>query len=76
MRKHMTQAEILRIEKLLRSGVTDIAEIQTEVFVHAECIQQVITKFENTAARDAAAEGGGKPAPKRRRKKAAVDPLS
>ena len=79
MRKHMTQAELLRIERLIRSGVTDPAEIQEQVMVHAECIQQVLTKSENTAARNAAAEGGEKPTPRRRRKKSAaaeVDPLS
>ena len=42
MRKHITQAEILRIKKFLREGVCEIPDIQKQVFVHAECIQRVI----------------------------------
>ena len=65
MRKHMTQAEVLRTERLLRSGVTELAELQKEVFVHAECLERVVTKFNNANA------------PKKKpRRKAAVDPLS
>jgi len=48
MRKHITQAEILRIEKLLREGVTDKAMIQGIVFVHEDCIDQVVAKFNKT----------------------------
>lgn len=55
MRTHMTQAEILRINKLLRAGVTDIEEIQKEVFIHADNINQVIRKFKKQEVRDRAA---------------------
>jgi hypothetical protein len=76
MRKHITQAEVLRIEKLLNNGVTDMAEIQTVVFVHSACIQQVVDKFNNQSGA-AVAEAPVDAPPKRRRKKAApVDPLS
>ena len=73
MRKHITQAEILRIEKCLRGGITDKAEIQKIVFVHEACIDQVINKFNNQPG-NAPAEEASKP--KRRSRKAAVDPLS
>jgi hypothetical protein len=71
MRKHMTHAEQLRIKKLLKEGVTDIAQIQQEVFIHASCIQGVIDHYGVPA-------GEASAAPKRRRKKvvAEVDPLS
>lgn len=55
MRTHMTQGEILRIYKLLRSGVTEVEEIQKEVFVDADIIKQVIRKFKKQAVRDKAA---------------------
>lgn len=67
LRTHMTQSEILRVNKLLRSGVTKIEEIQTEVFVHATKIQKVIDVYNNQNPK------------KKSRKKAApaeVDPLS
>lgn len=78
MRKHTTQAEIHRINKLLRAGVTEVAEIQAEVFVHAECIERIITKFENQKAAAAAAAEPAEPAKPTRKKvkKAAVDPLT
>lgn len=65
MRKHTTQAEILRIQKLLRAGVTDIGAIQKQVFIHADSIQAVKDVFDKQ----------NKPV-KKPKKKAAVDPLS
>ena len=65
MRKHTTQAEIFRINKLLRSGVTEVGEIQEQVFIHATSIERIITKFNKE----------NKPA-KKSKKKAVVDPLS
>jgi len=72
MRKHITQAQILKIEKLLNAGITDRAEIQSQVYVHSECIDRSIAVHE---ARIAAAK---KPATKKRAapKKVVVDPLS
>ena len=66
MRKHTTQAEILRIQKFLRTGVTDVEEIQKQVFIHADSIQAVKTKWENQNKKTA----------KPKKRKAAVDPLS
>lgn len=65
LRTHMTQAEILRVNKLLRAGVTEIAEIQTEVFVHATKIQKVIDVYIKQ-----------NPKKKSRKKAAEVDPLT
>ena len=66
LRKHMTQAEMSRINKLLRSGVTDIGEIQSEVFIHSACIQNVIDVYNKQ-----------NPVKKSRKKAApAVDPLT
>jgi len=65
MRKHMTNSESLRIMKLLRNGVTDMAEIQSQVFVHADCIKQVALKFKKQTT------------PKRgSKKKEEVDPIT
>ncbi len=72
MRTHTTQAEVFRILKLLRSGVTEIGEIQKEVFIHEASIQRVVDKWENE--KDSVKED--KPAKKKPKKKAAVDPLS
>ena len=70
MRKHITQAEILRIKKLVRAGVTDRAEIQASVFVHSDCIDRVLSVI-------ADAEKPKKAAPKKKATpKAVVDPLS
>ena len=78
MRKHITQAEILRIEKLLRSGVNKLDEIQAIVFVHSDCIKAVAKKYSNTQKRlkkeAADAKKAAKDAPKE--EDSAVDPLS
>ena len=71
MRKHITQAEILRIKKLVRSGVTDRAEIQASVFVHSDCIDAVLASVKRDEGK------GKKAAPKKKATpKAVVDPLS
>ena len=68
MRKHMTNGQMIRIKKLLSNGVTDMAELQAVVPVHADCIKQVAKVYLESQKAD-----GKKPAAK---KKAAVDPIS
>ena len=44
MRKHMTQAQYLQIEKHVKNGVTDVQMLQSIVPIHPDCIKQVIAK--------------------------------
>jgi len=65
MRTHTTQGEILRIQKLLRNGITEVEDIQKQVFIHASSIQKIVDLWKDQNKKT------GKP-----KKKAVVDPLS
>ncbi len=71
MNRHMTNAQKLQIIKCLNEGITEIAEIQTRVFVHEDRIQEVIDVYEADAPAEEAKEAPARP---RRGKK--VDPVS
>jgi hypothetical protein len=68
MRKHMTHGQMVKINKLLRNGVTDMAEIQALVPVHQECIKSVAKKY--LAEQKPVKKASGK------KKDAPVDPIS
>lgn len=46
MKQHMTQRELIKTRKLIEAGVTDIEEIQTQVFCHADKIKEVLSQYD------------------------------
>lgn len=77
MRKHMTNGDKLRIIKLLRSGVTEMEEIQKVVFIHEDRIKEVAKAYKDEIqAGQKEAKAAAAKAAKEAKAKKDVDPIS